>query len=140
MTGESKLVKVSPAEHARLASQILSPETKLWHFRNITKGVMQDALNMWDDLYKELQDSVTHADMASPEAGEGFKPSCGWPEFLDRMRLVRHYLDFARKFSEKDTPKNGSGIKGICGEKPRPRSQREEIPEHCSSDELQFFG
>ncbi len=102
MMGESRLIKANPAEHARLASQILSPEAKLWHFKNVNRGVMQDALSAWEDLWADLQDSVTCGVMVLPEAKKGYKPSCGWPEFLEKMWLVRHYLDFSKKFCEQD--------------------------------------
>ncbi len=101
MTGRIRLIKVG-AEHEHLAFQIPSLETELRDFKNVTSNVMQDALNVWADLWGELEDSVTCGVMVLPEAENGFKPSCGWPEFLEKMWLLRHYLDFARKFSEQD--------------------------------------
>lgn len=105
MAGRFQLIRVGSAEHARLASQILSPEVKLRQYRKVTSSVLKNALSVWADIWEELQRSTTSGVMALLEAenGEdGFKPSCGWPEFLEKMCLLRHYLDFAKGFSEKD--------------------------------------
>jgi hypothetical protein len=126
MTGEFRLIRVSPAAYARLASQILSPETKLLHLKNVTRGVMQDALSTRDDLWAELQDSVTSAVMALPESEKGFKPSCGWPEFLEKMWLVRRCLDFSKKFCKQNAQHNGFKIESVFCEKARPKSEREQ--------------
>jgi hypothetical protein len=100
MTGKIRLVRFD-AEQEHLVSQIPSPETELRHFKNVTGNVMRDALNVWADLWGELEDSVTCGVMVLSEAKNGFKPSCGWPEFLEKMWLLRHYLDFAERFSQK---------------------------------------
>jgi hypothetical protein len=38
--------------------------------------------------------------MVTPEAEKGFRPKCGWPEFLEKMWVLRHYLDYAKRYSE----------------------------------------
>ncbi len=101
-TGRIRLINVG-AEHAQLASRAPSPETELRHFKSVTSNVMQDALKVWAELWGELEDSVTCGVMVLPEAENGFEPSCGWPEFLEKMWLLRHYLDFAKRFSEQDS-------------------------------------
>lgn len=102
MTGRIRLVRFG-AEHEHIVSQRPLPARELQHFKNVTGSVMQDALNVWADLWGELQGSVTCGVMVLPEAENGFKPSCGWPEFLEKMWLLKHYLDFTKKFSEQDT-------------------------------------
>lgn len=75
-------------------------------------NVTQDALNVWDEIWGELQEGVhtgvtitSEADesLSRPDtessAGEPFKPSCGWPEFMEKVWLLRHYLDFMARFS-----------------------------------------
>ena len=71
----------------------------------------QDALNVWAEIWGELQQGVHTGVTIAPEAdgestlsaessvGEPFKPSCGWPEFMEKMWLLRHYLDFLARFS-----------------------------------------
>jgi hypothetical protein len=61
---------------------------------------MQDALNVWAELWAELEGRVTSGVMVLPEAENGFKPSCGWPEFLEKMWVLKHYLDFTKRFSQ----------------------------------------
>ncbi len=78
MTGRIRLVKVG-AEHEDVVCQRPTPATELRHFKNVTSSVMQDALNVWADLWGELQSSITCGVMVLPEAEDGFKPSCGWP-------------------------------------------------------------
>jgi hypothetical protein len=78
--------------------EVVLPEEKLRHFRNVSSSVLQDALNTWGDIWEQLQGSVTHGFMVTPEAEQGFQPECGWPEFLEKMWLLRHYLDYAKRF------------------------------------------
>lgn len=99
MTGRIRLVRFG-AEHEDIVSQRPLPARELQHFKNVTGSVMQDALNVWADLCGELQGSITCGVMVLPEAENGFKPSCGWPEFLEKMWLLKHYLDFTKRFSQ----------------------------------------
>ena len=80
--------------------KVLLPEGKFKHFQNVLGVVLQDAQNTWADLWKELQDEVTEGFMVLPQAQKGFSPQCGWPEFLEKMWLLKHYLDYAKRFSE----------------------------------------
>jgi len=77
----------------------LTPHDELKHFRNVTGSVTQDALIVWAEIWGELQNGVHSTAAAEPEASEGFKPSCGWPEFMEKMWLLRHYLEFMTRFS-----------------------------------------
>jgi len=78
----------------------LLPEEKFKHFRNVMGVVLEDAQNTWGDLWKELQGEVTDGTMILPQGRKGFVPPCGWPEFLEKMWLLKHYLDHAKRFSE----------------------------------------
>ncbi|HBD07935.1 MAG TPA: hypothetical protein DCZ69_06705 [Syntrophobacteraceae bacterium] len=80
--------------------KVLLPEGKFKHFQNILGVVLRDAQDTWADLWEELQDQVTDGVMVLPSAEEGFRPQCGWPEFLEKMWLLKHYIDHARRFSE----------------------------------------
>ena len=76
-------------------------------------NVTQDALNTsgprsGESFSKGAHTGVTIAPKADEDAatsgaessaGEPFKPSCGWPEFMEKMWLLRHYLDFMARFS-----------------------------------------
>jgi hypothetical protein len=99
MSGTLRLIKTG-AEYKNVVSQKPLPATELRHFKNVANNLMQDALNVWADLWGELEDQVTSGVMVLPEAKNGFKPSCGWPEFLEKMWLLRHYLDFVKRVSQ----------------------------------------
>jgi len=78
---------------------VLTPEEKIRHFQNVTEAVLDDALDTWNDIWKEFQGKVTDAYLVLPEAEKGFKPGCGWSEFLEKIWLLKHYIDYAKKFS-----------------------------------------
>ena len=75
-------------------------EKKLLHFRNVSVSVLQDALDTWGEIWDQLQGTITHGVMIVPEAEKNFEPECGWPQFLEKMWLLRHYLDYARRFCD----------------------------------------
>ena len=79
----------------------MTPEEKLKHFRNVAASVTQNAQGAWADIWNEFQDTVTRGVVISPEAEKGnFKPKCGWPEFLEKMWLLKHNLDYLQRFSQ----------------------------------------
>jgi len=98
MSQGMKLVRFD-GEEPQTVVQKPSPQAELTHFRNVTGSVTQDALNVWAEIWGELQEGVHNGVAIAPEANEGFKPSCGWPEFMEKMWLLRHYLDFMARMS-----------------------------------------
>ncbi|MEN6576575.1 MAG: hypothetical protein ABFD90_09550 [Phycisphaerales bacterium] len=99
-------------EEPQTSAQAPSPQTELKHFQHVVGNVTQDALNTWAEIWGELQQGAHTGVTVAPEvpegaatsetgssAGEPFKPSCGWPEFMEKMWLLRHYLDFLARFS-----------------------------------------
>ena len=110
MSQSLKLLKFDGGQ-SRTIAQAPSPEVELKHFQNVVGNVTQDALNVWDEIWGELQHATHSGVMIVPEAAEdppgsdgqscepAFKPSCGWPQFMEKMWLLRHYLDFLAGFS-----------------------------------------
>jgi hypothetical protein len=86
-------------EEAQTAAKAPSPRVELTHFRNVTGSVVQDALAVWADLWGELQNGIACGGPVASEAEKGFTPSCGWPEFLEKMWVLRNHLDFVARFS-----------------------------------------
>lgn len=80
--------------------KVLLPEGKFKHFRNILGVVLQDTQDTWAELWRELEGEVTHGVMILPSGEKGSQPRCGWPEFLEKMWLLKHYLDYAKRFTE----------------------------------------
>ncbi|OGP58765.1 MAG: hypothetical protein A2V67_18065 [Deltaproteobacteria bacterium RBG_13_61_14] len=98
MTRKFKIISSTGEESSNF--QAFRPETKLRHFRNVNASVLQNALDTWGDVWNEFEGTVTHGCLVTPEAAKGFKPKCGWPEFLEKMWLLKHYLDYAKSFCE----------------------------------------
>lgn len=82
---------------AESTREILTTDEKLRHFRNVSSSVLKEAQEVWGDIWDQFQGSVTHGFMVTPEADKGFRPECGWPEFLEKMWLLKHYLDYAKR-------------------------------------------
>jgi hypothetical protein len=81
------------------ASQRSSSATDLHDFKHVTNSLVQDALVVWADLWAELEGRVepngtTGRTDSKPE------PSCGWTEFLEKMWVLKHYLDFVKRLSQ----------------------------------------
>jgi hypothetical protein len=88
-------------ENGRFVEEIISPEIRLQRLKDIVGVMMRDALKTWTDIWEELQDSVvTRGGFVLPEAEKGFKPKCGWPEFLEKLWLLNHQLDFTKRLCE----------------------------------------
>lgn len=87
-------------ENGELLADLCTPEKRLIHFRNVTASVMRDALDVWADMWEEMKGCATGGGMVLPEAEKGFRPERGWPEFLEKMWLLKHYLDYTKKLSE----------------------------------------
>ncbi len=93
----------------QVTSQNSSQETDLKDFKNINNSLMQDALNVWSDLWAELDSSrrrTTKPDeqadnnsIGIPDSDDRFEPSCGCSEFVKKMWVLRSYLDFAKRLS-----------------------------------------
>ncbi len=74
-----------------------SGERALKNFRYIVASVNGDALKVWADLWREFQQGVTPNGMVTPSVEHGFKPACGWAEFLEKFWLLKHYLDYVHR-------------------------------------------
>ena len=82
--------------------KILSSDEKLKHFRNTVGVVLQDAQRIWAEVWKEIEGPVVDGIVILPEAEKGFIPECGWPEFLEKLWLLKHYLDYATRFTQEN--------------------------------------
>lgn len=80
-----------------------SAERKLKAFRYVVASVNDEALQAWDELWNEFKTGVTPAGVVLPQMQEGFKPSCGWGEFLEKFWLLKHYLDYLKRFCTNST-------------------------------------
>jgi hypothetical protein len=71
------------------------------HLLKVAASVARDASNTWADLWGEFKPHVTAGGLVSPELEKGFVPACGWAEFLERLWLMKHYLDSISRICRK---------------------------------------
>jgi hypothetical protein len=100
MSQVMRLVRFEGDESQTIA-RVPSPQVELIHFRNVTNNVVQDALNVWSDIWGELEGDVARGTTVAPQDDKGFTPSCGWPEFLEKMWVLRQNLAFLSRFSRR---------------------------------------
>lgn len=87
-------------ENNNVKSKESSPIAELKNFKNVNNSLMQEALNVWAELWAELDGQVGSSNMGKPEIKENFEPSCGWSEFLEKMWVLWYYLDFSKRLSQ----------------------------------------
>lgn len=80
--------------------KILTTEEKQRHFRNVIGSLLQDAQDTWGELWKEFQGDLVEGYGILSSDKKGFTPPGGWPEFLEKMWILKHHLDHAKRFSE----------------------------------------
>ncbi len=75
--------------------------TQLDHLLKVAGSISQDANKTWAEIWSELKRLTTSGGLIVPEAAQGFVPECGWPEFLEKFWLLKHYLDSIQRICDK---------------------------------------
>jgi len=78
-----------------------TPLVELEHLLKVAGAVTEDANRVWAEIWAEYKRLVTRGGLVLPEAKEGFVPACGWPEFLEKFWLLKHYLDSVQRICTK---------------------------------------
>ncbi len=78
-----------------------TPLRDLEHLLKVAGSITQDANQAWAQVWREFKPLVTASGVVLPKAKDGFVPSCGWPEFLERLWLLKHYIDSIQRICEK---------------------------------------
>jgi hypothetical protein len=92
--------RFKPAESEPVVVPLASM-IQLEHLLRVAVSVTQDAEKTWAEIWSEFKPLVTSDGMIRPEAAQGFTPSCGWPEFLEKLWLLKHYLDSVQRICTK---------------------------------------
>lgn len=79
----------------------LTPLVQLEHLLKVAGSVSQDANKVWAEIWGELKQLTTGGGMVVAEAKQGFVPACGWPEFLEKIWLLKHYLDSIQRICDR---------------------------------------
>jgi hypothetical protein len=74
---------------------------QLDHLLKVAGSISQDANKVWAEMWAEYKRLTTGGGMVVPEAKKGFVPQCGWPEFLEKFWLLKHYLDSIQRICER---------------------------------------
>jgi len=77
-----------------------TPLYELEHLLKVSGSVAQDANKVWAEMWSELKQIATGSGMIVPEANHGFVPACGWPEFLEKFWLLKHYMDSIQRICD----------------------------------------
>lgn len=77
-----------------------TPVHQLEHLLKVSGSVAQDANQVWAEMWNEFKQIATGGGMIGPEAKQGFVPACGWPEFLEKFWLLKHYLDSIQRICD----------------------------------------
>jgi len=89
-------------EHKKPAFHMTSPKIELRDYKKVTTCIAQDALDLWAELWSELQGKENVNDQDLTAGDREFRPSCGMPQFLDKMWLLKHYLEFIKRYSQQN--------------------------------------
>jgi hypothetical protein len=98
MPGTPRKANVSDG-NGQVLSQRVSSATELEDFKTVTNSLVQDALTVWADLWAELEGRV-EPNGTIHKTNNQFEPSFGWTEFLEKMWVLKHYLDFVKRLSQ----------------------------------------
>jgi hypothetical protein len=89
----------SRIEHLNMKPPAELPN-RFQHLLRVAESVSDDAQQVWTQLWGEIKPHVTAAGTVSPNIVKGFVPACGWSEFLERMWLLKHYLDSVHRICQ----------------------------------------
>ena len=74
---------------------------RMRHFQGVAASVMEEAQKLWEEIWVDLQDPRTPEEIIDGvPLSESALPACGWPEFMDKIFLLGHYLDYTRRLCD----------------------------------------
>ena len=87
-------------EHHR-RSEIDRANARIRHFRGVAAGVLIDAEKVWEEISCACQDPRTCEEILEGVEGPAERaPSCGWPEFMEKLHLLGHYIHYTRRLCD----------------------------------------
>jgi len=100
--------------NAHLKKEIERANAMLRHFRGVAVSVLNDAQTTLGEICEVCADPRTCEQiLEGVEAPEANLPRCGWAEFREKLHLLSHYLDYARRLLEasvSDDPNRKGGV------------------------------
>ncbi len=98
------MLRTSPDALPQEPKELL-PFTPLFHLEHLLKvaqSVALDADSVWAEIWAQFRPYVTSDGLIGPELKAGFVPACGWPEFLEKLWVLKHYLDSVQRICRKE--------------------------------------
>jgi len=87
---------------------------RMRHLHGVAASLLEDAEKVFAEVWEACQDPRTPEEIIDGvEPAEVGVPSCGWPEFLEKVHLLGHYLDHARRLLEGSLARAGDEDKGV---------------------------
>ncbi len=74
------------------------------HLLKVVASINRDATETWAQLWGEFKPHVTSSGAVLPSMEKGFVPACGWTEFMERLWLLKHYLDSIARVCQERVP------------------------------------
>jgi hypothetical protein len=99
--GSKRKARMAETAAPQPAGIPLTTLMELDHLLKVAGSVSQDANEVWTEIWGEFRRLVTGNGMVVPEAAEQFVPACGWPEFLEKFWLMKHYLDSIQRICDR---------------------------------------
>jgi hypothetical protein len=98
-SAEAKNKNGGSGHHRR--SEIDRANARIRHFRGVAAGVLVDAEKVWEEISYACQDPRTCEEiLEGVEYPTERAPSCGWPEFMEKLHLLGHYIHYTRRLCD----------------------------------------
>lgn len=71
---------------------------RLRHCVSVACGVLEQALQVWEDLWADCQDPRSPEEIIDGKPlAQGDLPVHGWPCFLQGLHLLGHHIDYSKR-------------------------------------------
>jgi hypothetical protein len=77
----------------------LDPVVQLEHLLKVAGSVCLDANQTWAELWAQIKQAQNGSGQG--EHGSSFTPECGWPAFVEKFWLLKHYMDSVQRICSK---------------------------------------
>lgn len=88
----------TPIDKGPAGGKSASAGEKLRDSQCLTGVLVEEALALWESMWQDLAGNVTQGTFVDSKTARGKEPKCGWPEFLEKMFLLKHYLDYTKEY------------------------------------------
>lgn len=82
-----------------------SPLAQMEHLLRVVASISHDAQDAWADIFAQVKPHSGRGGGSPPPALEGSPaPACGWQEFIERLWLLKHYIDSIGRICNQQCP------------------------------------